>query len=391
MYRKVLAALDNSEPSLAALRMAAVLARVSGGTVVGFHALAARLHEDRFHQMEPGLPERYQQETELHRQRSLHDTLISRGLSLISDSYLDQAEEVCRGMDVPFQRKLAEGRNYAAVLQELEQDSYDLVALGATGLGATEGAALGSVCERVLRYAHTDVLIARGCEDGKGMLAATDGSPTSFRAVERAVAVGEVLGEPVEVVSVFDPHFHTVAFKSIAGVLSEEAGQVFRFREQERLHDEIIDKGLEKLYQGHLARASTLATAQPLATTLLTGKPYEALVRHAQERRPRLLVAGRFGQHRTEVNHIGSTPENLACLAPCPLLVVTGETTPPPAPEVGTLPALTWTAEAEARLERVPPFVRAMARRAIEDYARRRGFHQVTAEVMSQARDKMGM
>ncbi len=52
---------------------------------------------------------------------------------------------------------------------------------------------------------------------------------------------------------------------------------------------------------------------------------------------------------------------------------------------------LAWTAEAEVRLENIPPFARRMARAAIEDYARQRGFVEVTPEIMTAARDALGL
>jgi DNA-directed RNA polymerase subunit RPC12/RpoP len=58
------------------------------------------------------------------------------------------------------------------------------------------------------------------------------------------------------------------------------------------------------------------------------------------------------------------------------------------APGPGEVP---WTAEAEGRLERVPAFVRPMARKAIERFAQERGYGTITGEVMDQARDFMGM
>jgi hypothetical protein len=52
---------------------------------------------------------------------------------------------------------------------------------------------------------------------------------------------------------------------------------------------------------------------------------------------------------------------------------------------------LSWTAEAEARLERIPSFIRPMARRAIERYAQDRGYNAVTEVVMDEARAAFGM
>jgi DNA-directed RNA polymerase subunit RPC12/RpoP len=52
---------------------------------------------------------------------------------------------------------------------------------------------------------------------------------------------------------------------------------------------------------------------------------------------------------------------------------------------------LTWTPEAEARLERIPSFVRSMARRSIERYAEGQGHRTVTEAVMDEARTVFGM
>ena len=58
----------------------------------------------------------------------------------------------------------------------------------------------------------------------------------------------------------------------------------------------------------------------------------------------------------------------------------------------GTAPAhVTWTAEAEARVERVPEFIRAMARRAIERFAEDRGYSSITEAVMDEARSTFGL
>jgi hypothetical protein len=51
----------------------------------------------------------------------------------------------------------------------------------------------------------------------------------------------------------------------------------------------------------------------------------------------------------------------------------------------------TWTPEAEARVERIPAFIRPMAKVAIERFARERGYPAVTDAVMDEARGVMGM
>lgn len=50
---------------------------------------------------------------------------------------------------------------------------------------------------------------------------------------------------------------------------------------------------------------------------------------------------------------------------------------------------LPWTAGALERLERIPEFVRPMARRGIEDWARSEGREMVTESVLEQARGRI--
>jgi hypothetical protein len=69
----------------------------------------------------------------------------------------------------------------------------------------------------------------------------------------------------------------------------------------------------------------------------------------------------------------------------CPFAAMLNETAGSEGARVG------WTEGAEARMERVPAFIRPMARKAIERYAEGKGYAQVTDEVMDEARGALGM
>lgn len=382
MYEHILVPVDNSKHSDEAVRLAVRVAEGLGANVTAFHAYAARLHETRFRQMEPGLPGRYQDADGVDEQRSAHESLISDGLRVISDSYLDHAEEICRERAVGFGRRLAEGSNYVEVLREIGRDGYQLVAMGSLGLGARRHSVIGSVSERVLRRAPIDVLLARKPQpESRGVVAASDGSPAALRAVETAARLATSLDEPLEIVSVFDPQFHIVAFRSIAGVLSAEGARLFRFAEQRKLHEEIIDDGLEKLYRGYLEQAARAAeeAGRRAEPTLLKGKPFERILEHVRARKPVLLVVGRFGMHRTEYADMGSTSENLARLAACSVLVVNR------ASLAEGRERLPWTLEAEAGLSKVPEGVaRELTRQRVEQLARELGRSEVTGEELDE-------
>ena len=68
----------------------------------------------------------------------------------------------------------------------------------------------------------------------------------------------------------------------------------------------------------------------------------------------------------------------------CPFAAMLNEQTPADAHVV-------WTSEAEARMERVPSFIRPMARKAIERFAEGKGYPAITEEVMDEARGAIGM
>ncbi len=50
-----------------------------------------------------------------------------------------------------------------------------------------------------------------------------------------------------------------------------------------------------------------------------------------------------------------------------------------------------WTEEAEARLERIPSFVRPMIKKGVEDYAREQGYPEINATVMDEVKGRSGM
>jgi nucleotide-binding universal stress UspA family protein len=389
LYRRILIAVDSSDHADAAVRDGAAIAALADGAVVtGTHVYAARLHDMRFRQMEGGLPEPFREEPELERQREVHDDLITRGLSIITDSYLDQAESQCRSHGLEFRRRSLEGKNYRELAREANSGSHDLLVLGAQGLGAIRGHRIGTVCRRVARRAAIDTLVvkdpARPIAHGP-IAVALDGSTRSYGGLLTALALAQRWQVPVRAVAAFDPYYHYVAFRRIAGVLSEQAGRVFRFREQEKLHEEIIDSGLAKIYEGHLAVARSIGAdfGVEIGTELLAGKPHDAIEAFVREAKPSLLVVGKLGIHADDELDIGGNAEQLLEDVGCAVLLGTREHQP--ALDVVASVTTSWTREAEARIERVPSFVRNMARMAILRYAQERGHTVITERIVEEA------
>lgn len=53
--------------------------------------------------------------------------------------------------------------------------------------------------------------------------------------------------------------------------------------------------------------------------------------------------------------------------------------------------AVTWSADANRRLQNVPSFVRGMVKRIYTDYARDQGIAEITPDVMDRARTELGL
>jgi nucleotide-binding universal stress UspA family protein len=387
-YRSILLAVDSSDHSNRATIEAVAIAALWDAKITGTHAYAAKMHDVRFRQMEGGLPEQFRQEQELERQRDVHDDLITRGLSVITDCYLDQAQRTVDQRGVRFARRPLEGKNYRALIDETNSGDFDLLVMGALGLGAIEGSRLGTVCQRVVRRSAIDTLVIkdpqRGLAEGP-IVVAVDGSPHSYGGLLTALSLANRWDVPVQVVAAFDPFYHYVAFNRIAGVLSEEAGKVFRFQEQEKLHEEIIDAGLAKIYQGHLTVAESIAREYgvEVETTLLDGKPHDAIEKYLYKVHPSLLLIGKLGIHADPELDIGGNAENLLRNVDCAVLLSQREHRP--RVDVVADATTSWTREAEQRMAHVPTFVRNMARMAILRYAQERGHTVITERIVDAA------
>lgn len=387
-YTRIYVGLDSSEPSNEAMTLAMDMGKREGAHMVGSHVYAAKMHDNRFRAMEGGLPEEFQKEKELNRQRKIHDSLITKGLELITDSYLETMAAACKAEALPFTAVSLEGKNWKAMVEDINSHDYDLVALGAHGVGRVGNSQLGTVAERMVRRVHRDVLLCKikAAENTSDtIVVCLDGSTRSWGGLQRAMRLARTFDKKLLAVSAFDPYFHYAMFKSLNKTLTEKARKVFKFEEQEKLHEDIIDSGLAKIYQSYLNIAKRLAdeAGVPIETRLLDGKPFEKILQLVRAAPPWLLVAGRIGFHSEEDMDIGGNTENLCRLAPCNMLVVDSKAKPPI--EFQAEETVSWTKEAQARMQRVPAMAQAMAMKAIQNYCVAEGHTVVTESILNAA------
>jgi nucleotide-binding universal stress UspA family protein len=292
MFSTIYVGVDNSEYSNQAIQSAVRFGQAYGATMIGCHVYAAQLHDYRFKQMEYTLPEEYLEEVELEKQRKIHDSLITMGLKLISDSYLDPMGATCEAAGLPFERKMMDGKHYVELLRDIEASASDLVVMGGLGLGKVRDSQVGSVVERVARSCDRDFLIVRklpqaGAVEADTILVALDASQQSRRAVAIALELAGRFAKKVEVLT--------------------------------------VDEGGCELMGTPLMAIDDHATEVELSVVRREGHAFQVILDRAREIQPWLVVASRNGDGSdVDVVELGSTASRLLVSCPVDLLLTAG-------------------------------------------------------------------
>ena len=399
MYKNILVSIDNSDYSKHAENLAILFGKAFNAKINGLHAYSGKFHQFRFKILEEFLPDKYQIEDVLEYQRKIHSVLIERGLEIISLEYMKNLNNKCKKNKLMFEGKLIDGKNSDKIIEEL--DKNDLLIIGSQGLGEIRDLSrIGGNTRRVLRYSKKDILIAKKPSRFDKILVGIDGSDYSFQIYKKVLKIAKVFNSKVKVVSSFDPAFHRNVFSLLSGVLNNETGNVFKFNEQQELHNMVIDKSLERLYSDQLKKAKKLAEEKGISveTELLQGKPYHSIYKKSLESKPDIIAVGRFGMHKGDFDTIGSNAENIAEIADTNVLILSSNTSSTsinkqhsiePETDSDLEKKLTWSNEAKQRLENIPKFARPMAILAIERYAKEQGIDIITPDVMIKARDRV--
>jgi len=321
-YKMIYVPVDNSGHSFAAIDLAVDLATKFDAAIIGSHVFAAG----------------------------------------VTESYLDLMEECCRTASVRFERRALGGRHHQALLDDISQEAYDLVVMGALGAGAVDESQIGSVTERVVRGVATDVLVVKDLIPAEGsILAAVDGSTPSLDALCAALSFGSATGRSVEGIVVAD--------RPLASATSTA-----------------LDS----------ARARAAAEGTEMEIIVTEGKPFDRLLKMSREKKPWLLVVGKTGADTEQDDarsSLGSTTGNLLRMAPCNILITPGAKVArepvraaEPVAASKQSPAarrqFRWTPDAERLLEDVPQEQRMEVIRTVEEGAFKLGVSVITAETI---------
>lgn len=202
-----------------------------------------------------------------------------------------------------------DGTPYAAILTNAEKWLADLVVVGSHGTTSAADALLGSVTNKVIRYAHCPVLIVRPGERAGGIVAGTDFSDPALPALRAAADEARRTGQPLTLVHSLDIVWSAVAYPAMAfgGAAINLSSE--QMQELEKTAEERLAAALKQLD----VRGQTRVTQGPAGN---------ALIDIASLLQASVIVVGTVGRTGLRRALLGSVSETVASAAPCSVLIV---------------------------------------------------------------------
>jgi nucleotide-binding universal stress UspA family protein len=153
MYKKILVALDGSEPSNHALVHAATLAQKFGAELT-LLAVVQRV-------MIPIFPDEGYGAVPLSAAKDMAQ--YQDKMRELYQNVLREAEEKIRKEypEVKFESILKEGRPSATIVEQAESDDFDIIVMGSRGIGGYTGWILGSTSRRVVDSCTKPILVVK--------------------------------------------------------------------------------------------------------------------------------------------------------------------------------------------------------------------------------------
>ena len=207
---------------------------------------------------------------------------------------LEEAKRLFAGGNAQLDSMLVEFANPAeTILKVAREKKSDIIVIGNRGAGEIEEFTLGSVADKVLRYAECTVLIVKRGTAISKILVAVDGSKHAQKALEYAVQLALKYNASVTLINVAQtvyPYLKADAAKSIGElIVSEAAKQVKELK---------VDKRVE------------------------IGDPTKTILEVAKNENYDLIALGCRGLNPAERFLLGCVSDKVAGHAQCSVLIV---------------------------------------------------------------------
>jgi nucleotide-binding universal stress UspA family protein len=225
----------------------------------------------------------------------------------ISEAVAKRVREVTGRKDSEVQIFADHGTPYAEILNRAEAWGADLIVVGSHGMTSDASVLIGGVTDKVIRYAHSPVLVARPPKVRGRIVAGTDFSDPALPAVEAAVAEARRTGGHLSIVHSLELFWTLTSAGAMGGgypVISEEVYAEMQQAAQERM---------EGILRKFGTRGDILVKRGPAGPVLVSV---------ATDINAELVVVGTIGRTGLRRLLLGSVAEAVASHAPCSVLIV---------------------------------------------------------------------
>lgn len=280
---KLLLPTDGSEFSEGAIREAISLAKSCSSKLIVVSVIETN---PEYETLAPQLVEKAEKEARQHLE-SVKAQAEKEGV---------QCETIARQGDEP----------YKYIVEEAEKNKVSMIIMGRRGRTGLKRLMMGSVTARVIGHAPCNVVVVpRAAKlEFRNVVVATDGSKYSDAAASEAISIAKLCGANLIVISV---------------VPSEEAAIVHSEMQKGLIADKELHEG-----ENNVKKIKELAEKQGIKTTgfVYAGKPYEAILEAAKEKKADLIVVGSHGRTGLDRLLMGSVAERVIVLSSCAVLIV---------------------------------------------------------------------
>lgn len=229
----------------------------------------------------------------------------------VARSVLDEAVAAFRGSGREAEAVLRYGNPADEILEYAEKSGSELIVVGAQGHGRIRRFLLGSVADRVARFASAPVIVVRPPgTPPRSILVATDGSESAREAAASLVGLPLPEGARAHVLAVVPP-----LEDGLYGAATTYA-PLLRKLEEAMGEQEAVARAAAAELAGQLGAAGLPATS-----AVARGKPADEIARVARERSSDLIAVGTRGRSGLAAAFLGSTASSVLQHAPCSVFV----------------------------------------------------------------------
>lgn len=233
----------------------------------------------------------------------------------VTEALRARVDSVIGGLGLSIDVVLEAGTAHSALVRVADERGAALLVVGPSGESSGSHPRFGGTAERVVRYAHCPVLVARASSSKGPVLATTDFSQESEHGIAAAAREAEARGVPLWLAHAEYEPTSTLSLLGPLAISGPELPDVDRAA----LRD-VARQTLRTLLEANRAQGEI---------AVLDGPPASAVAEQAKKIGASLVVVATRGRTGLARIALGSVAETITRDAPCAVLAVRREPTPP--------------------------------------------------------------